>query len=451
MDIWNKSREPRESVSYMVEEITHICRKIGRRSPGSAGERAAAEYFAGVLEKKCGCTDVKTESFEEHPDSFYGYFYFSALLNTLNCVFFFFRPLVSIFCAILSLLIFIYHFVLYRKPLDPLFPRKQGTNVTAVRPCSGEVKQRVFLNGHTDAAWEFPINYRFGGIAFEIPGIAATIGGFYYMFLSLLSLCGMDVYTAGVRGLIFLPFFLLLAVTYNPLRVVDGANDNLTGCLMGITLLKEMEKQGIKLENTEIGVILTGSEEAGLRGAKAWCEAHKDDYRDVPTCVISYDSIYNPDWLMVNRRDLNNTVDSDEDLCDYFLMAAEDAGVPCRDGKVPLFGGATDSAAFTQGGFRSIGITGLSHRLERFYHTRLDTPENLSPAALENCYRATAEFIYAADRDLILVPKEPEEVLVELAEPKIPEEIPEESFAEEPEEALPEAEEENLPDENTEE
>ena len=450
MDIWNKNREPRESVSYMVEEITHICRKIGRRSPGSAGEQAAAEYFAGVLKKKCGCADVKTESFEVHPDSFYGYFYFSAFCDILCGVLFFSEPLLSILFGLLGVLLFIYHFVLYRKPLDPLFPRKQGTNVTALRPCSGEVKQRIFLNGHTDAAWEFPINYRFGGIAFEIPGIAATVGVFCYMILSFLSLCGVDVYTAGLRCLVFIPFFLLLTITYNPLRVVDGANDNLTGCLMGVTLLKEMEEQGIRLENTEIGVILTGSEEAGLRGAKAWCEAHKDDYRDVPTCVISYDSIYNPDWLMVNRRDLNNTVDSDEDLCDYFLLAAEDAGVPCRDGKVPLFGGATDSAAFTQGGFRSIGITGLSHRLERFYHTRLDTPENLSPGALENCYRATAEFIYAADRDLILVPKEPEEPLVELADPETPEEIPEEPFAEEAEETLPETEDGIQPEENTE-
>ena len=452
MDIWNKSREPKESVSYMVEEITHICRKIGRRSPGSAGEQAAAEYFAGVLEKKCGCADVKTESFEVHPDSFYGYFYFSAFCDILCGVLFFSEPLLSILFGLLGVLLFIYHFVLYRKPLDPLFPKKQGTNVTAVRPCSGEVKQRIFLNGHTDAAWEFPINYRFGGIAFEIPGIAATVGVFCYMILSFLSLCGVDVYTAGLRCLVFIPFFLLLTITYNPLRVVDGANDNLTGCLMGVTLLKEMEEQGIRLENTEIGVILTGSEEAGLRGAKAWCEAHKDDYRDVPTCVISYASIYNPDWLMVHRRDLNNTVDSDEDLCDYFLLAAEDDGVPCRDGKVPLFGGATDSAAFTQGGFRSIGITGLSHRLERFYHTRLDTPENLSPGALENCYRATAEFVYAADRDLILVPKEPEEPVVELAEEAdLPEEIPEEAFTEEAEEELPETEEEILPEENTEE
>ena len=39
MNIWNDSGKRRESVSYMAEEITHICRKIGRRSPGSAGAR----------------------------------------------------------------------------------------------------------------------------------------------------------------------------------------------------------------------------------------------------------------------------------------------------------------------------------------------------------------------------------------------------------------------------
>ena len=424
MDTWKNSLHYKDSVSYIIREITHICRKIGRRSPGSTGEKAAAEYLAGVMEKNCGCPDVKIESFTAHPDSFYGYFYFSALCDILCCLLFFSIPWLSIFFGLLGILLFVFHFVLYRRPLDPLFPKKQGTNVTAVRPCSGEVRQRIFLNGHTDAAWEFPLNYLFGGIVFETPGLLATIGVFFYITLSVLALFGADVHAAGRWGLLFLPFFLLLTITYNPLRVVDGANDNLTGCLTGISLLREMEEQGIQLEHTELGVILTGSEEAGLRGAKAWCEAHREDYRDVPTCVITYDSIYNPDWLMVNRRDLNNTVDSDEDLCDYFLMAAEDAGVPCRDGKVPLFGGATDSAAFTQGGFRSIGVTGLSHTLEKFYHTRLDTPENLNPTALENCLRATAEFIFSADRNLILVPEEKEAT-----------ETPEEALPGEPETA----------------
>ena len=431
--------EARDSISYITEEITHICRKIGRRSPGSAGEKAAAEYFAGLLEKDCGCADVQVESFREHPDAFYGYFYFSAFCDILCCLTFFVSPWLSILFGLLGLLLFIFHFVLYRPVLDPFFPEREGTNVTAVRPCSGEVKQRIFLNGHTDAAWEFPLNYLFGGIVFELPGLLATVGVFYYLFISVCAIFGAAwAESAGQWGLLFLPFFVLLTITYNPLRVVDGANDNLTGCLMGVTLLKDMEEQGIQLENTEIGVILTGSEEAGLRGAKAWCEAHRDDYRDVPTCVITYDSIYNPDWLMVNRRDLNNTVASDEDLCDWFLLAAEAADVPCRDGKVPLFGGATDSAAFTQGGFRSIGVTGLSHRLERFYHTRMDTPENLSPLALENCLHATAEFILSADRDLILVPKEPEEEEPgDAPEPEPVEEAEPEDLPEEPEEEEP--------------
>ena len=401
--------EARDSISYITEEITHICRKIGRRSPGSAGEKAAAEYFAGLLEKDCGCADVQVESFREHPDAFYGYFYFSAFCDILCCLTFFVSPWLSILFGLLGLLLFIFHFVLYRPVLDPFFPEREGTNVTAVRPCSGEVKQRIFLNGHTDAAWEFPLNYLFGGIVFELPGLLATVGVFYYLFVSVCALFGASwAESAGRWGLLFLPFFVLLTITYNPLRVVDGANDNLSGCMIGVALLRQMEENGITLENTEVGVILTGSEEAGLKGAKAWCEAHKDDYNDVPTCIIAYDSIYNPRELMVNRRDLNNTVDSDEDLCDYFLLAAEDAGVPCKAGKVPLFGGSTDSAAFTQGGFRSMGITGLSHLLERFYHTRLDTPENLNPTALENCLKATEEFIRQADLSLCLCGEEEE-------------------------------------------
>ena len=227
----------------------------------------------------------------------------------------------------------------------------------------------------------------------------ATAGVFFYLFLAACALGGTGdwVRTAGLWGLAFVPFFLLLSITYNPRRIVDGANDNLSGCMMGIGLLREMEKHGIRPEHTEIGVILTGSEEAGLRGAKAWCRTHREDYKDVPTSIICYDTIYNPRWLMVNRKDLNATVRSDEGLCNAFLQAAKAAGVPCRSGRVPLFGGATDSAAFTQGGFRSAGITGMSHQLERIYHTRRDTADNLNPEALENCYRATVELIRKLD------------------------------------------------------
>ncbi len=73
--------------------------------------------------------------------------------------------------------------------------------------------------------------------------------------------------------------------------------------------------------------------------------------------------------------------------------AIQGVNVPCKKGWVPPFGGATDSAAFTQGGFRSVGITGLNHKLEDYSHTRRDTWDNLTAKGLENCYKATVQLL----------------------------------------------------------
>ena len=399
----NRMRElnadPGSAVSFALREITHICRDMKKRAPGSVGEREAAEYMAASLEKDCGCTDVKVEAFKEHPASFYSYFYFSATLDTLCAFSFFIHPWLSILFGCLAFALFLFHFVLYKKPIDPFFPEKESVNVTAVRRCSGVTARRVFLNGHIDAAWEFPLNYHFGGFVFEMPGVAALCGVLFYIGLSICTLCGagMWIRTAALCGLCFIPFFVLVAFTYNPKRVVDGANDNLSGCYIGLAILREMEKRGITLEHTEVGVILTGSEEAGLRGSKAWAEAHKGEYEDVPTCIICFDTIHSPKHLAVNTKDLNSTVKSDPELCGLFLRAAEKAGVPCKKSTIPLLGGATDSAAFTQGGFRSAGITGLSHSLEDYYHTRRDSYDHLNREGLENCIRAAVTLIDMLD------------------------------------------------------
>ena len=389
----------KSAAAFAAREITHICRDMKKRAPGSEGEREAAEYMAASLERDCGCTDVKVETFKEHPASFYSYFYFSAAFDTLCAVCFFICPWLSILFGCLAFAIFLFHFVLYKKPIDPFFPEKEGVNVTAVRKCSGKAAQRVFLNGHIDAAWEFPLNYYFGGIVFEIPGVAALCGVLFYIGISICALCGAGGWTriAALCGLCFIPFFILVAFTYNPKRIVDGANDNLSGCYIGMAILHEMETHGITLEHTEVGVILTGSEEAGLRGSKAWVDAHQGEYEDVPTYIICFDTIHNPKHLAVNMKDLNSTVKTDPELCDLFLRAAEKAGVPCKKSTIPLLGGSTDSAAFTQGGFRTTGVTGLSHSLEDYYHTRRDSCDRLNEEGLENCIRAAAMLIDMLD------------------------------------------------------
>ena len=390
----------KKSTAYIVSQVGHICRDMKPRSPGSAGEREAALYMAGLLEGECGCKSVDVESFKVHPASFYWYCRITGILGIVACLGFFIHPVISLVPAVISGLLFLFFFVLYKPVLDPIFPEMEGTNVTAVRPCSGEVRRRLFINGHIDAAWEFPLNYYFGGVVFEIPNAMSLSGIIVHAIIAACALCGLGEWTrtAALCALIFLPAYVAVGCTYDPKRVVDGANDNLTGCLMGITFLREMQQLQMELEHTELGVILTGSEEAGLRGAKAWCRQHKDDYKDVPTFIITFDTIHDPNFLMVNERDLNDTLDADPGLSRVFYEACRDVGVPCRKGRVPLFGGSTDGAAFLQGGFRAVAVTGLRHKLEDYYHTRRDTYDNLQEEGIENCYKAMVRMVELIDK-----------------------------------------------------
>ena len=166
---------------------------------------------------------------------------------------------------------------------------------------------------------------------------------------------------------------------------------------MGIAVMKALQDAGITFENTEIGVVLTGSEEAGLRGSKAWCEAHKGEYQDVPTFFFSYDTIHDPKYLMTNYRDLNGTVKADKDVSDLFMEAAQELNVHCIKGWVPPLGGATDNAAFAQAGFRSTGITGLNHKLEDYYHTRRDTYDNMNLEGLADCFAVSVKALEMFD------------------------------------------------------
>ena len=94
-------------------------------------------------------------------------------------------------------------------------------------------------------------------------------------------------------------------------------------------------------------------------------------------------------YLMVNYRDLNGTVAVDKDVSDLFLEAAQEIDIPIKKGWVPPLGGATDSAAFAQAGFRATGITGLNHKL--------DTYDNMNAEGLANCFAASVKTLEKFD------------------------------------------------------
>lgn len=408
MDLQKIIEKKDAAAQYMVDEITHIIKTFEKRDPGSKGEKQACEYMAKVLKEDCGCERADVESFKENPGSFFGWIYFTVTFVLIAIVLFFFFPLASILLIVLGLCIAFIQFGLYKKLVDPFFAEKTGHNVTAIKKCTGETKRRIIFNGHPDAAWEWPVNYALGGVGFEGHAIICGLGAVYYLVISIIYIIqngvnfavietGTPLFKAALGGLVFVPFLVGLYWMWNKHRIVDGANDNLSGCYMGIAILKALKDEGIELENTEIGVVLSGSEEAGLRGAKAWCEQHKGEFDDVPTFIFSYDTIHDPKYLMTNYRDLNGTVKADKDVSDLFMEASKEIGIACKKGWVPPLGGATDSAAFAQAGFRATGITGLNHKLEDYYHTRRDTYDNMNVDGLAGCFAVSVKALEMFD------------------------------------------------------
>lgn len=404
MSLDNIKQNKKESAQFMVDEITKICKEMPKRAPGSEGEEQACRYMAQQLSEYAD--DVTMEDFQVTPASFMGWVYITVTCAILALASYFFTSMVAIVLLIIGIIPMILQFLMYKRFLDPLYPEMTSHNVTAVKKCTGEVKRRIFFNGHPDAVWEWSTNYRFGGIAFDAQVVSAILGILYVLALSIARWVvvrgvgagiaqGAFLY-AGLAGLIFVPIWIWTYFLSNTKVVVDGANDNLTGCYMGIAVLKALHDEGIDLEHTEVGVIITGSEEAGLRGAKAWCEAHKGEYQDVPTVIISYDTLHEGEFLQVNRRDLNATVKSDKEISDLFVESAKAVGVKCLEGNVPF--GATDCAAFNQGGFRATSITAMNHLLQDYYHTRKDSYDNLDKECLADCFEVTVETLSAFDK-----------------------------------------------------
>ncbi|MDR2753687.1 MAG: M20/M25/M40 family metallo-hydrolase [Oscillospiraceae bacterium] len=385
---------------YIEEEIVHTIKSFGKRRPGSEGETKAVEYMAEKL-KEYGCDEVTVEPFDVHTGAFMGWIYFSitAMLAAFGLYFVGARwSQIAAACLLaVGIALFLGEFLLYFKFIDPLYPKKTSHNVTAVKKTTGEVKHRIFYNGHPDVANEFTFSYHFGFKVYATHFLGSLVGLGYFAVILITQITGLlppkTVLLLGYIGCVFVPFWVGMYFMSNPKRPVDGANDNLTACYMGIALIKELKEQGIELEHTEVGVLITGSEEEGLRGAKAWAAAHKDEYQDVDTYFYCYDTIREKEYFSVNLKDLNGLVKADQEAGDMFLAAAKKVGVKFSKGLVPFGGGATDSAALCQGGFKAVGITGMNHNLERYYHTRKDSYDNLDLEALADCFAVSTQLL----------------------------------------------------------
>ncbi|NCA67275.1 MAG: M20/M25/M40 family metallo-hydrolase [Clostridia bacterium] len=406
------SEKNKENVKYMTDGITHIIKTFEKRPPGSKGERDAQNYMASDLEKYMD--KVWTEDFELHPGAFMGWIYITVACLLLAFTSFWLSRLATLIFIVLAIIPMITQLILYKEVYDPLFKKETSVNVVSVKKPKGEVKRRVILNGHADATWEWTILYKFGFGAFKAVFLISIIGVFYFLGLAIAGLIVIDnplfillpanqtILILGAIGSIFVPFWIVLIWFSDEKTVVDGANDNLTGCYVPMAVAKTLKEEGIELQNTEFMVVLSGSEEAGLRGAKRFAVKHKEDLSDVETIIIPFETLREKEHLSIFERDLNMTVATDRQLLALIKQAGRNVGTELQVGMVEL--GSTDAAAFTQAGFKSVCIGAMDHDLQPYYHTRKDTYDNLDPETLGISLDIALETVLLYDKEGLPAP-----------------------------------------------
>ena len=404
-DAENLKSTTADCTDFAVKGITNICNSFGPRPCGSDSEKYAQEQMAKELEPFCD--SVVRETFKANPKAFMSFVpHAGACLmgaTALNMATAFGKgsKLKALGSAALmgsALSGIVGEFLLYKKMYDPLFKEETSGNVIAVRKAKGETKRRVIISGHSDSAPEWTYTYKFGSHGVLAVAGYAVAGLGYTAATTAALLAGKKVKKMALGQLAFLPAYAGLFKFVDHNNYVDGANDDLTGCYISSAVMKYLSDNDIRFENTEVVAILTGGEECGLRGSKAYFEAHPELKNDgVETIFIALDNIRDGDFMMIYEKDMTGTVQNDKDVCALLKNAALKHGEDIPVGAIPL--GSTDAAAASQAGIKAASLVAMDPAPAQYYHTRLDKAEILVPEVMDKVLNIILQAVYDFDEN----------------------------------------------------
>lgn len=406
--VGNYVSEVRLYTNYAIKHIKTMCKNFGPRPVGSEAELKTQEYLAKELETTCDT--VLKEEYKCSDKAFMSWVPIGAVLLILSAAFFSFGlPVVSLVAGCVTLFIILAEFIFYKPVLDIFFPKKTSMNVTGIRKASGETKRRIIFSGHVDSAFEWTYTYHGGRpvvamiIVMAVITVLLNIGGGIY---GVIAGEGLGIVWTGdnlalkiiaVATYVTVPFMVAALFFCNYKRPVTGANDDLSGCMVSAAVIKFMDANNIRFENTEVVALMAGGEEAGLRGSKAWAKAHADEMKadGVETVFVALDTIREIDFMAIYDKDMTGMVKNDKRVAALLQQAAKNVGYDVPVKAIEL--GSTDAAALSQAGIPASAFTAMDPSPARYYHTRLDTEDNLDPRMLETGLKIALETAFLFD------------------------------------------------------
>jgi hypothetical protein len=365
---------------------------IERFGPRLTGSQACLDTADSLLKAATGTSDKAwTEDFTVHPGAFLGFIKVMVIIYLLSAPILFILPVLSAGLMSVGMAILILGFFLYREILDPFFPARTGRNVIAVLEPSGPAKRQLIVSGHHDSAFVFrfyvdqPEKYSFRVLG----GIGVFVVLWIVAMVLMITMPGSLV--RAVAAVLFCASFILVYPLWGfaGKEGTPGAGDNLVASAVALEVLKEFydrRKADNSLVGTRLVFVSFDSEEAGLRGARAWSRSHADLITGLPTWHYNMDCIYTAKESRFLTSDINGSVKLSSTLANVCAEAAAESGVSAKVEPIAFLTGGTDAAETARKGVKSTTLIAMqwsNQERSSVYHTPQDTVSAVEPRAVE--------------------------------------------------------------------
>ena len=386
----------------MTQVIRHLSQEIGGRGSCTENERKAGEYLAGLL-RSLDVQDVRLESFQAVPSTYwpYGLAFALALAGSLASLLFGASGAL-VLGAIFNALGFIGMLAetkLATSWTHWFLPRLESQNVLGVIPPTGEVQRTALVCAHLDTH-RTPIFYSskkwhtLFSLLVGLTLVSMAAGAIVFGLSAYLDWAPARWFALALVPIQGFALVMCLHADFTPYS--PGANDNASGAAVAVGLAHQLTRQ--PLTNTQVYLLLTGCEEVGDWGMRAFLNEHAARLGDeVFYLIIDQVGVGGIRYLTADGLFLKHKTHP------HALQVAQGVAAQLPElGAQAMTGLAyTDALKATQRGLRALTICNVplngagagSH-----WHQMSDTPDQIALPDLDKTFQFACEVLQFIDR-----------------------------------------------------
>lgn len=384
----------RECTNYSVRGIKNLFKDedIHSRHACSQGEQNVQKHLQAELQNFCD--EVYAESFTARINT-----------NKITNIFTFVFMLLSALAIILSN--FVVEVVLFASvgfsflalaSMLGLFNKfaksKKSLNIIAKRKSLGVATHKVVFCANTDAPFKRRItkttensfvSLTFIGIFLHLGYDVFLLGSTYYKLFDLNYTPVLNVISYFLIGFTIFPLICIFAI--NTHSGTAGVADNLSGSFACVGAMRYLSEFDLRLDNTDVFVVLTGAKNANFAGAKAYVDAHANEDKNCDTLFVCVDTIKGVEQLSIKSGTNKGTK--------LVFEATENAKLSPVKSEAKYLKG--DASVFSKAGINCATITTLGATAPDFYGTKNDNLDNLDTKSTEATINILLESAYLVD------------------------------------------------------